>query len=466
VNPNSRELIEEWTPARLIPSGGIRGGEEQERRATSAFLAVLQAVPDFGHSVLKTLGAPKGSIQTFTEVRLKDEKGAEHIPDGAIVVERAGKTWTCLVEVKTGRAEIDEGQVERYLGLARQYGFDALLTVSNQIRVTAESLPYSVDKRKVGKRTVRHWSWWRLFTEAVLQERFRGIADPDQAYILKEWIRYLDDEKSGASGFEDMGREWKDLRDAMRHETARASDPNLQIIAARWEQFSEYLALQLTQELGVVVRHKISGRGSAKDRLAERVAGILTDGTLETILVVPDAIGPITVEANLKSGRVVTKVEVKAPKTGRAKTRINWLLRQLKDSPQDLRVETRFAGTRTTTSELLPTCRDDPRALLLPDDEKREPRSFLVALSRKMGRKRGKKSGSFISETQRQLVSFYRDVVQDLSPPKQKAPKLPETTKGEDEAPRREEEKESRKADEQVAHIAQLAEIGFLREEQ
>jgi hypothetical protein len=57
---------QDWVPARLIPTAGIRGQEEQEKRATSAFLAVLPAVPDFGHAQLSGLGVPKGRISTFT----------------------------------------------------------------------------------------------------------------------------------------------------------------------------------------------------------------------------------------------------------------------------------------------------------------------------------------------------------------------------------------------------------------
>jgi hypothetical protein len=56
----------------LIPTAGIRGQEEQERRATSSLLAVMRAVPEFGHALLKELGAPKSPvIDTFAEVRFK-----------------------------------------------------------------------------------------------------------------------------------------------------------------------------------------------------------------------------------------------------------------------------------------------------------------------------------------------------------------------------------------------------------
>ena len=88
---------EEWKPARLIPTAGIRGQDEQETRATSALLAVIQAVPDFGNALLKPLGAPKGNITAYTKIRLKDTAGKTHIPDGAIVVQRGKKRWSCLV---------------------------------------------------------------------------------------------------------------------------------------------------------------------------------------------------------------------------------------------------------------------------------------------------------------------------------------------------------------------------------
>lgn len=101
-----------WHPARLIPTAGIRGQEEQERRATSSLLAVIRAVPEFGHALLRELGAPKSPvIDTYAEVRFKDGDGKTVIPDGAIVCKRGRKTWTCLVEVKTANAPLRPEQV-------------------------------------------------------------------------------------------------------------------------------------------------------------------------------------------------------------------------------------------------------------------------------------------------------------------------------------------------------------------
>ncbi len=46
-----------WHEARLIPTSGISGAEEQERRATSAVLAVMTSVREFGRALTQPLCA-------------------------------------------------------------------------------------------------------------------------------------------------------------------------------------------------------------------------------------------------------------------------------------------------------------------------------------------------------------------------------------------------------------------------
>lgn len=142
---NGVEPQESWQPARLIPIAGIRGQEEQERRATSALLAVIRAVPEFGHALLAGANAPRGRITTFAEIQLKDVDGKVSIPDGAVVIERGRTRWRSLVEIKTGSAELHSEQVSRYLDMARDHGFDAVVTISNQITARPTDVPVTVD---------------------------------------------------------------------------------------------------------------------------------------------------------------------------------------------------------------------------------------------------------------------------------------------------------------------------------
>jgi hypothetical protein len=71
---------DDWRRARLIPTTGIGGQDEQEQRATSSLLAVMSAVPQFGRAILDHLGAPGGRLSTYTEIRFVDADTNVSIP--------------------------------------------------------------------------------------------------------------------------------------------------------------------------------------------------------------------------------------------------------------------------------------------------------------------------------------------------------------------------------------------------
>jgi hypothetical protein len=426
---------EGWHPARLIPAVGIRGQEEQEKRATSSLLAVMHAIPEFGHALLGPLGAPKGRIATYVEVQVKDGDGKTHIPDGAIIVERGKAAWRCLVEVKTGDADLRPEQVNRYLDWARENRLDGVLTISNQITGSPTDSPVAVDGRRLRTTRLYHLSWWRILTEAIVQHRHRGVEDPDQAWLLGELIAYLDDERSGASGFQDMGENWVKVRNGAGDGTLRASNADVRDVAERWEQFVEYLCLGLGQDLGRDVRTVRPRKQTAAARLDLNAAALAEGGVLDAAIRVPDAVGPLAVQADLRTRKVVTSVVVDAPGDGRPTTRVNWLLRQLKDAPDGLVVEVSFVNTKATTAGLLSAARENPHSLLLANDPSRPPRAFRLALSRPMGTKRGKGERSFVLETRKQAIGFYRDLVQNLRPWRAAPPKLPDEPDDVPEAP-------------------------------
>lgn len=145
----------------------------------------------------------------------------------------------------------------------------------------------------------------------------------------------------------------------------------------------------------------------------------VVEGALSGSVKVPDAVGPLEVRAELGARQVRTSVSIDAPKVGRPLTRVNWLLRQLKDAPGELRIDTAFVGARETSSE--------PRLTPLASRSQTRARAFTLTLNRAMGLKRGKAQGSFVAETHRQAFDFYRGLVQDLRPWHASAPKLPES---------------------------------------
>lgn len=402
---------ESWHEARLIPTSGINGAEEQERRATSALLAVLAAVKEFGRGFVKRFGAPAGTLTCYIEVPfvLGDRR---LYPDGLIRVSRGATTWTALVEVKTGQNELQAEQLESYLDIAREHDFDAVVTISNEIPAAAGVHPTPVDRRRLRKVSLHHVSWSQVLTEAVMQKEFRGVADPDQAWVLGELIRYLEHRKSGALEFEDMGESWVAVRDAVAAGTLRATDRGVTEVVTRFDALLRFASLQLGRKLGTEVVPVLTRKELAEpeSRTAALTASLCQTGTLSGAIRIPDTVGHLVVTADLRAGRVTCHTDVDAPKEGRPTTRVNWLVRQLKNAAESTRLEAFVAhGRGSSAAELLSTVRANPTSLVM--DPAKELRSFRVAMSGSLGTKRGRGRGTFIDSVLAGVDGFYGDVL-------------------------------------------------------
>ena len=418
---------EAWHEARLIPTSGINGAEEQERRATSALLAVLSAVNEFGRALVKPFGAPAGNMECFIEVPFI--LGERRLyPDGLIRVSRGSRSWTALVEVKTGPNVLAAEQLENYLDIARDSGFDAVITISNEIPAIAGQHPTKVDKRKLKKVELHHLSWSQVLAEAVMQKEFRGVADPEQAWILGELIRYLEHRKSGALEFDDMGEAWVGVRDQVTSGTLRPTDKGIAEVVARFDALLRFASLQLGRQLGTEVVPVLSRKEAADPSLRAQALtqSLCSTGQLSGAIRIPNTVGNLVVTADLRAGKVTCHVDVDAPREGRPTTRVNWLVRQLKAAPDSTRVESFVAHSRgSQAAELLSTIRENPAALVL--DASKEIRTFRLATSNSLGAKRGRGRGSFIDSVLMSVDGFYRDVLESLrawsaAPPKLRAP--------------------------------------------
>jgi hypothetical protein len=425
---------ENWHVARLIPTSGISGADEQERRATSALLAVLTSVREFGRTITQPLGAPAGVVTAFVEVPFM--LGEKRVyPDGLIRAHRGSKSWTALVEVKTGKNELAIEQIENYLDVAREQGFDAVLTISNEVAAMAGQHPTKIDKRKTRKVALHHLSWSQVLSAAVMQKEHRGVADADQGWILGELIRYLEHPRSGALEFDDMGAAWVPVRQAVAAGTLRQADKTAPEVAARFDALLRYCSLQLGRRLGDEVTPSISRKEQADPalRIASLVSKLASDGVLEGSIRIPNTAGLLVLTADLRASRVTCHVDIDAPHEGRPATRVNWLIRQLRAAPDSLRVEAfAFHARGAGTAELLKDIREKP-AILIADPTK-DLRMFRVAVSTPMGAKRGRGRGSFIDSVTEAINGFYGEVMQNLkawtaTPPKlREIPAVPEPT--------------------------------------
>lgn len=415
-----------WNAARLIPTSGINGAEEQERRATSALLAVMSSVKEYGRAITSKMGAPAGAMETYIEVPflLGDKKV---FPDGLIRVKRGSKTWTALLEVKTGANDLQREQLENYLDVAREHKFDALLTISNEISPSAGTHPTALDKRKLKSVSIHHLSWTEVLAAAVMQKEFRGVADPDQAWILGELIRYLEHPKSGAVEFTDMGPSWVPVRDGVATGTLRKSDKDAAQIAGRFDALLRYGTLKLGQRLGADVTQVLSKTEVETPalRIASLTEMLVSEGKMHGAIRIPNTVSPLTLTVDVRAAQVTGSFAVSAPADGRPATRINWLLRQLKEAPDTVRIEAFAARQRGGNAELLRTVRENP-AILIADPTK-EIKSFTITYLGKMGANRLSGRSGFIDSVIDCMFTSYDLIGQQLkdwaaAPPRLRKP--------------------------------------------
>jgi hypothetical protein len=416
----------EWERARLFPVSGIGGADEQERRAASALLAVIHSVREFGRAITAPMGAPAGRLSTFIEVPFDDgEKKLR--PDGLIQVVSGRRTWTALVEIKTGRHDLVAGQIESYMDVARRHKFDALLTISNQVVAVPGVHPVRLPKTRAQAAKLYHLSWSQIRTEALVEQANKSVSDPDQAWILAEFIRYLEHPRSGAIDFDDMGPSWVHVRDRARAGTLHPQDKAAAEVADKFGGLISFAALQLSRGLGTGVRPMVPQaqlRDPAK-YLQEAVSEFAATGQLQGAVRVPGAVAPIKITADLRAGLVHCAVTVPAPRESRPTTRVNWLVRQMKAAPGQVCIQPSAAWQRGRgQARTLAEARKDPRLLI--EDPAHDLRSFTVSLSCNAGPARGQGRGSFVESVLTAVDRFYSEVVQHIKPWAPAPPKVRE----------------------------------------
>lgn len=402
-----------WRSARLFPTVGIKSGAEQEGRTTSVLLSVMEAVPDFGRRIGSLVGAPRGRIETFTEVAFS-LAGQDLRPDGIIRISRGANEWVALVEVKTAKGTLSADQVGGYIQLARSKGFNAVVTISCDLPAVPGEIPVHLDARPPKSVVVSHLSWEEIITEASLHLAEQD-SDRTQARIMEQFLAYGADPQSGMWQFGDMGRHWVKVRDGIADDTLSANDPATVDVCSRFDQLCRHVALQLTALTGQTVSSQIPG--SPADAVS-RAKQLADSGELFGSLRITGATGPVVLNANLARTRIGCAQVIPAPRTGRTATKVNWLLRQLEEAPPKLRITAHHLGSRTdVTSAILESIREDPSVLIPPGG--RDIREFTITAEASMGSKRAASENGFVSGFVALVNAFHRDVTEVVKAPRQ-----------------------------------------------
>lgn len=409
-------LGEKWSASRLFSVNGIGGQDEQEKRATSALLWVMSAVRPLGRALTARAGAPAGALETFLEVRFPlGERSVT--PDAVIRVARGSRSWTALVEVKTGPASLGREQIESYLGVAKKQSFDAVITISNDLSPDPDILPVTLSSRLVQRVPVVHLSWAEVIHEARMLLTHHTFTDQLEIWVLAELLRYLEDPRSGALEFQDMGPHWVAVRESVMEHTLRAGDRKVPSVVGAWFSLCRQIELRLTSRVGSAVR-QVHPRGLTSDpagRAAAAAAELSSEGSLSSTFRIPDSVGKMYVRADVSRSEILVSVDVDARGDGTAARRVTWLAKQLKDAHDRTLVELAFLGRTETTCKRLAEVRNNSSILIPARDW--EPAGFKLTLSSPMGTKRSGSRGSFVTSMHDAIDEFYATVVDHLRQP-------------------------------------------------
>ncbi|MFC5632353.1 TerD family protein [Streptomyces bullii] len=407
-----------WKQARLFPVSTLKSDRDREMRATSVLLSVMAQVPRFGRRITAPFGAPSGRMETFTEVSLPHGDTPRR-PDGVIRVERAGKLWTVLVETKTNGNPLKSDQVQAYMDIAARRGYEAVITLSNDVALEGSPLvDVKIDRRRKHQVALWHLSWAEVAHQAQMLIRHEGVGNAARTWLLQDLLHYLQHDNSGCHGFQNMGSAWVPVRNGINDETLCQGDPRALEVVESWERLIRQVCLRLGGELGQKVLPARRTRrgidpGARRARLADQLCA---EGRLQAELRVEGAPGLLAISADLRTAKLRTSVDIPAPEQGYPLTWAKRLIRRLAEAPADLHVETLVEGETGGPRGTLERLRPEP-ADLLPKDNATRITGFRLSLFKGMGSGRGSAESGFIRSVDDAVHRFYTSVVVHLDAP-------------------------------------------------
>lgn len=414
------DILKDAKSARLIPTVA---DSRKEERIVSTMLATLSVVQPFAQQLLARCSVKMGKtsrMRCYTEVEFPGStEGGKDRPDGLLCLVTRKTRWTALLEAKIDKAEVGEEQVHRYGEIARNYGIDAVITLSNQLAPLPTHIPYSIPKRLSNRVEFFHISWISVLTQALLILRDNENINSDQAFILEEMARYFEHPSSGVRRFDQMNAEWRPLLNGVRNEQQfKRSSLEIENTVASWHQEERDICLILSRRIGqpVGIRLSRTHRVDSELRLRDACEALIASHELVSAFSVPNAASDLEVTANLQRRTITCSMKLDAPRDRkRTSARINWLVRQLRDvDASDVLVRAYWPRGRGFTQEPLSEVKDDSNCL---DNGKAgvAPMSFEIVMIRDLaGRFAGRRT--FIEDLENLIPEFYDRIGQHLRP--------------------------------------------------
>lgn len=413
--------------ARLFP---VLADTSKEGRTLSIFLAILTSVKDFSQNILGSVGQRIGTnakIKAYTEVTFKS--GANPTlgrPDGLVVIQVGKRQWSALIEAKVGKEHVETEQLERYLEIAKQEKIDAVITITNQFSAIPNHHPVKINAKKYGKIELYHFSWMHIMTVANLLTVNKNIDDDDQAYILKEFARFISHSSAGVEGFNQMPAAWTEAVKLVQAGGSIGKGDLVNDIIYAWEQETKDLCLILSRQLKTFVTERLSRAmiTDNKKRYDYNCKQLIEQQKLTATFNIPDAAAPLNVTVDFRSRAILNSLYLKAPEDKITnKARINWLLRQLPDQMLNhIYIKIYWPKTSSETQFLASTLRENPD-IAQEGKGKMVLIGYDVIMVHDLGSKFSQRK-TIIQELEKNIPHFYESVGQYLKAWQSPAPKL------------------------------------------
>ena len=412
-------VLENASRARLIPTVA---DSKKEERLVSILLATLSETRPFAERVLNCAVRVRktSKLSTYTEVEFpaSDKHGKER-PDGILVLSTRNSRWTALLEAKTDNAKIDETQMLGYAEIAREYGIDAVITLSNQLVSLPTHIPYSIPNKFKKSCRFFHLSWISVRTQASLVLKDDDELNREQAYILEEMVRFFEHPQSGIKRFDQMNEEWKPLVHGIREgqQYARTS-PQIQNTVASWHQEERDICLILNRRVGkhIEIRLPLKHQNDPDLRLRKDSDLLASSQELHSSFRIPNAASDLDVAVNLQRRTISCSMKLDAPgDKKRTDAKLRWLTRQLKNiDGDDVIIRAFWHRGRKPTQAKLSEIRDNPKCL---ENERVATtlKKFEIILVRDLVGRFSRRR-IFIEDLEKLVPEFYERIGQHLRP--------------------------------------------------
>lgn len=412
---------------RLIPTYKV--GDEMA--LTSVLLSSLRLIKEFRHSILSEVNMPKGGkLYLYSEVEFSTEKNSRF--DGLLLVVRGGIIRdAAILEVKNGKSLLDANQIERYQKLADKYSIPKLITISNEFVSEASQSPVSAKRIKNVSRFHLPWNYILTIAHILLFKNDSNIEDEDQVEIMNEVVRYIEWEKSGVFGINQMKPGWPStVKSISSGASIKISDEAVKETVLSWHQEERDMALILSRELGVLVDSGVSKfKGKLEERLKNDAKSLVETRTLSSTMKVKGAASNITIDANFGRKTIEMTSILIAPKDKSLRGQIGWLKKQLESCEKkssdsvdkikkELFIDVTFKNSRNTHR-----CALNNLSSLAEEFKGREVKEFKIVFVRDLGTNFSKPR-NFVTSIEEMIISYYRGIVQHLKKWQAPSPKI------------------------------------------